>query len=488
VSAELPTAPELPRSLKRIGWLIYIVVSLISPRFDFKAIVSDRPYLALQQLADPVLLHHHLLDTLWNLHMQPPLYNLEVGLLLQLPTSLGALVARLFCGALFVATGAWTYKSMVRLGVNSRWAFWVVVVLVYANPANLSFGLSILYVGTAAALTTALAYHGIVFVQEGTPKSARRFAWFGVALSLYVTSQQPVMFLIITAVLAASSKTLRRALGRGALVPLLVLIFFIGHTVFQFGTPMTSTWGGMNLARVTTDLAPRSELQELINRREVSSLVLTPAFSSLSDYGVSPSTSGARVRTQVTKAGGTPNYNNDVYRRVADDSLVNGWHYIQQRPGRYVHNVARGLGLWLVPSEQYFLSPTPTTGVLASYQRIYDVAVNWQASSVSAERSQSSLRTRGVNVANWSFLALVSTGAALLGGAWLVVVRWRRNRKGALEILLPWLIWIQGFVIMNLSDVGENQRFRFQLGTVALTVTATFISTGWQRLRRSDTI
>lgn len=475
MSAELPTAPVLPRSLKRVGWLIYIVVSLLSPRFDFRAIVSDRPYLALQQLADPVLLHHHFADTLWNLHMQPPLYNLEVGLLLQLPVSWGTVVARLFCGALFVATGVWTYKSLVRLGVPSRWAFWVVVVLVYANPANLFYGLTILYVGTAAALTTALVYHAICFIQDETPKAARRFATSGVLLSLYVTSLQPVVFLGIVAVVALASPSLRRALSRGALVPLLVLVFFIGHTVWQFSTPLTSTWGGMNLARVTTDLAPRHDLAQLLSRNDVTKLALHPAFSSLRDYGVSPTTKGSLVRTQVTKVSGAPNFNNDAYRAVADESLANSWHYIQQRPGRYASNVARGLGLWLVPSQQYFLSPTPTSGVLASYQHVYDVAVNWQVDAVSPNRSQSSLRHHGVRVANWSFLALVLTVSALFGGAWLVVARWRRDRRGSLTMLVPWLLFTQGWLIMNLSDVGENQRFRFQLGTVSVILVAASI-------------
>ena len=485
---ELPDASIVPHSLKRLGWFIYVAASLISPRFDFKAIVSERPYLALQQLADPTLLHHHLANTLWNLHMQPPLYNLEVGLLLQLPTSWGAVAARLLCGVLFVATGTWTFAAMVRLDVNRRWAYWVVVALVFANPANLFFGLSVLYVGTAAALTTGLAYHAIVFAQDATPKSARRFAWFGVLVALYVTSLQPLMFLIIVAVLSLTSASLRRALLRGARLPLVVLVLFISHTVIQFGTPLSSTWGGMNLARVTTDLAPRSDLQRLIARHEVSRLALTPAFSTLAEYGVAPAKTGAEVRTQVTKAGGAANYNNDAYRRVADVSLTNGWHYVQQRPGQYVQHVARGLGIWLLPSEQYFLSPTPSQGVLASYQHFYDRALNWQISPVASNRSQMSLRSRGVGVANWSFEALLLTILAILGGAWLVLARWRRNRGSALAVLAPWLIFIQGFVIMNLSDVGENQRFRFQLGTIALTLAVLVLHTLITRSHRHATL
>ena len=36
------------------------------------------------QIADTNLLHHHLLQTLWNLHSQPPLFNLWLGINLKL--------------------------------------------------------------------------------------------------------------------------------------------------------------------------------------------------------------------------------------------------------------------------------------------------------------------------------------------------------------------------------------------------------------------
>ena len=472
-SAQEGTASQR-RWLAAIGATLYVVVSLVSPRFDFAAIASLHPFLNLQQLADPELLQNHLVPTLWNLHMQPPLFNLEVGLLLHLPHTLGLLLMQFVCGGLYVATGLWTFKTMTRLRVGARTAMIVTIVLVYLDPAQIFFAQSVLYVGTAAALATASTYFAVRFAQEPTTRHAAWLTGTGAVLCLYVTSLQPVVLVAILAMVWWLYPAARPALKKGALVPVIVLASFVLKSTVMFHTPMTSTWAGMNLARVTTDLAPYERLVRMTNSNDFSPYVFVKSFSKLEVYeeyndGRPYHPDGDSVRTQVLKSTGAINYNNDAYRGIAARSMSDGIRFIRHAPGEYFNHVIRGLAIWSVPSEQYFLCPLPQTGVLSGYAHFYDAVIGGQVRPIRSLEAQQQLRYSGVDWPSRSPLALFLTLSTIIGGLYLVVRSWRRHRAASLEYFLPWLLVAQGFVLMNATDVGENQRFRFQLGTVFIT-------------------
>ncbi|CAB4859864.1 unannotated protein [freshwater metagenome] len=471
------------RWLAALGITLYAVFTVFSHRFDYAAIVSEHPFFHLWQLADPQLLQHHLAPTLWNLHMQPPLFNLEVGLLLHLPQGLGSPLVRLICGALYVATGLWTFKTMTRLRVGTRTAMIATIVLVYLDPAQLFFAQSVLYVGTAAALATGTAYFAVRFAQEPTPSNAAWFTGTGTLLCLYATSLQPVMLIAILAVVWWLYPATRPALKKGALVPVLVLVLLVLKSSVMFHTPMTSTWAGMNLARATTDLASIETMDRLTNSSDFSQYARVRAFSTLEQYGLHPQ-SGNTVRTQIQQSTGAVNYNNDAYRGISARSLSDGIEFIKRAPGQYFDHVIRGLSIWSLPSDQYFLCPISQSGPFEGYAHFYDTVVGGQIRPVRDLDAQQDLRFTGVAWSSRSPLALILTVFTLIGGMLLTLRSWRRRRAGSLEYLLPWLLVAQGFVLMNATDIGENQRFRFQLGTVFVSFAVVVATAVWRTIQR----
>jgi hypothetical protein len=289
-----------------------------------------------------------------------------------------------------------------------------------------------------------------------------------------VTSLQPVIFIAILAVAWWLYPAARPALKKGALVPVLVLASVVLKSTVMFHTPMTSTWAGMNLARVTTDLTPYEKLVDITNSNDFSPYVFVKSFSKLEVYeshndGSASYFNGDSVRTQVLKSTGAINYNNDAYRGIAARSMSDGIRFIRHAPGEYFNHVIRGLAIWSVPSEQYFLCPLPQTGVLSGYAHLYDTVIGGQVRPIRSLDAQQHLRYSGVDWPSRSPLALLLTLSTIIGGLYLVVRSWRRHRATSLEYFLPWLLVVQGFVLMNATDVGENQRFRFQLGTVFIT-------------------
>jgi hypothetical protein len=487
-SAQEGTASQR-RWLAAVGSTLYVVVSTLSHRFDYGAIVSLRPFFNLWHLADPQLLQDHLVPTVWNLHMQPPLFNLEVGLLLHLPHSLGLLVMRLVCGALYVATGLWTFKTMTRLRVGARTAMMVTIVLVYLDPAQLFFAQSVLYVGTAAALATGTTYFAVRFAQEPISRNAAWFTGTGAMLCLYVTSLQPVIFIAILGMVWWLYPAARPALKKGALGPVIVLALVVVKTTVMFHTPVTSTWAGMNLARATTDLTDYERLMHITKFDDYSLFVFVQPFSPLAVYEqyakVGPySQDGKTVRTQVLKSTGAINYNNDAYRGIAATSMSDSIQFIRHAPGEYVNHVMRGLAIWSVPSDQYFLCPLPQTGMLSGYAHIYDTVIGGQVRPIRTLDAQQNLRYSGVDWPSRSPLALFLTLSTIIGGLYLVVRSWRRRRAASLEYFLPWLLVAQGFLVMNATDVGENQRFRFQLGTIFITFAVVVVTAVCRSIQR----
>src|SRR5271165_85129 len=126
-----------------------LTVHLFGPRFNINVY-------GYWQVLDPSLLTHHLLDSLWNLQMQPPLYNLAIGLLLQLPTGLRAPIAELAYFFLYAFICMTTYASMMLLSIPRKVALVVVLVLVVLDPAQLFFSKTLFYATPTAAFVTVL--------------------------------------------------------------------------------------------------------------------------------------------------------------------------------------------------------------------------------------------------------------------------------------------------------------------------------------------
>ena len=93
--------------------------------------------------------------------MQPPRYNLAVGLLLDLPRAAQSPMVAIVMFAGYVVTVLSGYGAKVLLGVTRRTAFAVTLVLVVLDPAQLLSSTNVFYATPTAALTAATAFLGI---------------------------------------------------------------------------------------------------------------------------------------------------------------------------------------------------------------------------------------------------------------------------------------------------------------------------------------
>src|SRR6185437_13942463 len=94
------------------------------------------------------------------------------------------------------------------------------------------------------------------------------------ALAIYTRQVFQLPWLALLVVLLALASRRPKAVLRAAAVPLVLVVLLYAKNAVLFGVPTTSSWFGMNMARITLNVAPRSELQRLVAEGRLSRLAL----------------------------------------------------------------------------------------------------------------------------------------------------------------------------------------------------------------------
>jgi hypothetical protein len=473
------------RAAPRDGWIwvlvvvtgaVHLVLPAMGASFDAGVLKVTSSASDQWQLLDLRLLRGDLLGSLWALHMQPPLYNLLIGLLVRLPEGAQAPVASLLWMGFAMIIAVATYATMVLLAVPRRAAFVVTLLLVVLNPATILYANWLMYAAPTAALVAlfgALATRALMRPTVGTMAA---FASAGVVLALFNSLFQPVVLLVVLALVVLCLPSARRATLVGSAAPVVVLLLWLLHMTVSFGSPVTSSWLGMNLARTTTLPAPTATITHLVAERTLTPLALERPFESLAILGVPPAHVGPAAETQVTKANGATNLNNRAYLGVAHRYLSNDLAFIAAEPGRYLAVVAKSSTLWFVPSEQYFTLNEMQHGALGHYSRLYEATLGLQPTSDSKAVALAAFRHLGPKPSEVSWATVLVFVVGLLGSPVLIVRWWRRARSRAVALLVLEVIVVTWLASTSLIEFAENNRFRFELSTLPLTL-ATVVAT-----------
>ena len=432
------------------------------------------------QLLDPSWLRHDLVPSVWSLTMQPPLYNLAVGAWLHLPVGWQAPVAALSLTACFLAIALASYATMVLLGVHRVVALVATLVLVVANPGQALFTTVPFYAEPTAALVTLTAWLAVRCVRRPTVGSSAAFAALAATAALVNTSVQPIVVLGLVAVLLVACRGAWRPIALGALVPCLVLVGWSGLQWSRVGTPATSTWLGMNLTHVTFNHAPHRQLHQLIADGKISRIALLSPFAPLSAYGVAPVRVGPPASASARRPDGTANFNNRAYAEVSRRYLHDELAFVAADPGHVATMVSRGLRLWTIPEDQYFLFFGVTQ--VQPWENAYDNIVMLQGIR-NPFNPLAELANEAAPVHQLSVTLMVATALCVLGTPTVIVSCRRRRRSLAVAMALPWLLFTQAFVVTSLSEFGENERFRFETGTTLLTLSLVVVTFAVDRLR-----
>jgi hypothetical protein len=274
-----------------------------------------------------------------------------------------------------------------------------------------------------------------------------------------------------------------------AAVPLLLVAGWYVKDYVQVGTTTTSSWLGMNLAKSILFMAPADQIAELQRQGRMNALASIPSFAGPQVYSpryVTAVPSTIPAVGALYKADGATNFNNPLYVHVSSLYLHDDLAWIHAHPHEYADDVLASLGVWFVGTDQNFTDSVnwPAT---RDYARVYDRVVEWQPTEDPAPGLV--VFHRHWHRASWlSGQAMAVYAAALLGAP---VLAWRRRRSdpavaGTLAVL--WWTTAYALVTTSLVEIGENERFRSELGpvptVVAVVVVTAIVRAGWSRWGR----
>ncbi len=304
------------------------------------------------QFIDPDLLQHHLAQSLWYLHSQPPLFNAFLGVVVKLPGPskpvfwaayfLFGLALTLLLYRLLIAL---TFTPWVAAGIATFYAVSPQTVLL-ENWLFYDYPVTALLVGSVLALNW--------FVRRPSAWSGSVF--FGLIAALVLTrSVFQLAWVALAFAVAAVACPRWRLLPAVAAAPLaLVLVVYIKNLVL-FGTFVTSSWYGMSLAETTMPNIPLSQRTALVQRGELSSLVLMYPFSTLREFPARYTRVEPRHVTvldrEVYGPTGSNNYNNSAYLDISAQYFRDWRWALRHRPSAYLSGIANGGRIFFTPIE-----------------------------------------------------------------------------------------------------------------------------------------
>jgi len=341
-----------------------------------------------------------------------------------------------------------------------------VVVFVAADPAQLLYPGWYFYATATAALATAAAMFGFDLAKDRSLRSACCFVTVLALLALTNSSFQPIFVALAALPLLWQLRRARRILLIATVPAILIVGAWQANDVLRFNSWTTSDWGGMNLYKSTLWLAPKADRATMVARGELPPIALIPGFSPLSRYGPLGTSPHRGVPALDRPFNGVrPNYNNAAYLEISRRYLTADLRYIEHRPAAYLDHLTIGARLAALPAEEYVKIIRLPAFALGGYTLAYEHFIDLQPRPNYFAAPVVAVTGRGPSL---SALSLTVTLELLLFIFATPIAIWfaRRNRAFAVPLLSLWLLGIMPFATSILAEVGENNRFRYELGTL----------------------
>lgn len=416
------------------------------------------------QFVDPLLLRTELLETVFHLHSQPPLFNLFLGVVLKAfgeSHELAFTVVYLGAGLVLILS---MFHLQLRLGVMPLLAA-VVTGLFAISPVTMLYENWLYPTYLVAALLTlaTLLLHRFL-TQERLGDAVGFFAVLGTVV-LTRGMFHPLWFLLAGLVLLLAMPNARRRTTIGMAIPLsLVLSAGILH-YSNFGSLTNGAiYQELNLAQMTTLRLPPETLERLIREGKISPINRLSIYDSTpADYLPhipQPPRTGIAVLDRPLKSTGAANWHSAWFMRIADQYGEDGRFVLRRYPGTYVSAVRDNFERFLLPSDQSrpFLL-IPDSDRMWPLLRAWDIVIAGQ------------LHYKGIAVLNIAALCAAVSFGLVFVGRWLFFYRrtareTRSDRADALTVLF--MVYSVLFIAIVTIAFSSNDHSRYSFETAPL--------------------
>jgi hypothetical protein len=425
------------------------------------------------------------LATVWRMHIQPPLWNLLVGLLGRWsPLTLTVSLQLVMLAAGMALAGSVASVGR-RLGLGPRLAVGIAVIATVNAPIVDAAFRPQYELPVAALLALAVRAAGRS-TSAWLPVTSILLAAVVLTRSLY----HPVLLVMLGVLVARAARIPRRRWATAAL-PLVVVGGWMVRQQVMFGTASVSSWTGMNLLRAVGPALNDDQLQAVSD--DLSPVAAVGPFHEYMLYEPFVETCKTRAsdpvlnvpQRQTGDVGGVfaprtaPNFNFECFLPLYDLAAADARRMIAEHPGAYVRGRVWAINNWAsgLPAEP---RDSPLTGLLRVTSDVVLLDVPHPGLPASWDRSRF-----WVHDVSISLTVVVSWGIVLTAGArraW-----WAVRRRSADSAELTWLVlatlawWT--VLVGVLFELGEQERLRLPADPLVFVAAAAVIDSWWQRCR-----
>ncbi|HEX5050158.1 MAG TPA: hypothetical protein VFZ65_00170 [Planctomycetota bacterium] len=417
--------------------------------------VGIEPDPGIWQILPTDLLAARPVESIWNMHSQPPLFNALRAVLvnafgdaaLDRLHDVHMVLGALMCGMVYV---------VAREIVRRRWLAFVAALAVALHPSLFLYEAYELYTLVSAFLVVA-----VLMCLARHRRSQRRVWLYGFVLCLDLLVLTRSVFHPLLLLLAVPSACVlagprwRRVLVVTAALSCVSLGWYAKNEL-QYGTFSGSSWGGLCLFRVASYKWSPQELAALAASGEIA-----PAVASLRAF----SRPSAYVPFGFDRTSPVPALSRDDFHNINVVALSSMYgraalQLIRRRPDRYVATVTQAVRTFCSPSAWYW-------GVEKNAARIA-----WHVGLVAGLLEGGWFARLGgawfPHRGDFGSFVVVLLPLALLLHLWAMVrgcgtslAAFRHRLRGDAAMSGAWLLIAYTLVVTSCLEYGENNRFRF---------------------------
>ncbi|MDY6919951.1 MAG: hypothetical protein SV765_07045 [Pseudomonadota bacterium] len=441
-------------------YLILLLLTFVSSRMLFSGVGVEFDYSRADkfwQLLDLDELEHNLLESLFYLHSQPPIFNLITGLSLKIaPQDPGKLL-----GVFFHFLGFFSSLAMFKLFVLLNFSYrssYLLTSLYFLLPSVVLYEFWFFYTWLVSCFFIFSAYALQKFVVEKSVPYAVCFFLFIVLICLTRSLYHMAYLLVVAATLVCFFKYKRATTTAIAVTAFVVVGGWYLKNQLIFGFFGASSWGGMSAWKMVKD-SPKLDWPE-----EFSVISEIDEFSPIDFYPQSYSQvpekfSSISVLNTKAKEGGIPNFNHYGYVPLSKNYLKMSARVASEYPANYLMNVVHAFGVYSKPSWEYFFLEKNRSQI-QNYIRLFtmsDIRFFIEHRIFGLDR-YFDFPLSSLLVVPFSVIIILIFSIQYVRFEWL-----NFGGSNAVPLVLFGVFSIVFTAVMgNLVEIGENHRFRFQ--------------------------
>jgi hypothetical protein len=477
--------------------VVFALTRVLAVLLGLRSLTSETVWF--MQFLDVGLLHDHLARSLLHLHCQPPLLNALVGLAEKIAGShYGMLITAFYCVLGLSATIS-VYLSLTLLRVSSTFSLCISLLLLL-NPSEILSEFDPIYTVPVVALNCFMVLAAICYLQRRSLSSLYCLVGLAVLLTLTRSSYQWIWVVAIMTIFWWQTPHARTQIRTAGLVGLSLSMLWPIKNEILFHHFISTTWGPLSMAKHWDWHAPLE--QDMISKHQLVTTLGSDASDDefkeqLQSQWQGPP-SGFPELDDVTKTtGGSINWNSLAGLRLNDARQKDISYLLRHDSREYIVAVLHSVAIYFYPSTQYFSMFSPENNRLQELNQHYlplkgiDTMIRRVCCNVFGlppAPAASNADTR----ASQPHRTVSSVGMKLCIGALLlysiVVIcmisfgrsaLWRAAHDRKVIAMFMTVTIVYSFLVVNLVEIGENQRYRFETQAMVFMVVAIFVQQLW---------